>query len=181
MKKFVLIIMVVLMSISLNGAEAKQQRILLQDKSVIMGQVLELKEGQYTIRTETMGEIKLAADKILEISSLEIQATSSRPAKEIAIRDGSKKQAYSSPPVSSSNANAQQDQVNSRVRSMAMDGDFLDSMMDLSQAGSMLDVMSDPEVMDAINRNDYDFLMNSEKMKNLMGSPEIRELLGDFE
>ncbi len=75
----------------------------------------------------------------------------------------------------------QQEEVNSRVRSMTMDGDFLDSMMDLGDSTAMTEVMQDPEIIDAISRNDYDFLMNNEKMKSLMDSQEIKSLLGDVQ
>jgi hypothetical protein len=64
---------------------------------------------------------------------------------------------------------------------MTADGDFVDSLLDLSENQSMMDVMADPEVMDAISRNDYDFLMNNEKMINLMESQDIKGLLGDVE
>ena len=64
---------------------------------------------------------------------------------------------------------------------MAMDGDFLDSMMNLGNSEAMNDIMQDPEIMDAISRNDYDYLMNNEKMKSLMDSQEIKELLGDVQ
>lgn len=180
-------------------AEEKTQRILLRDKSVIIGQVLEMKDGVYTIKTEAMGEFKISADKILEISAIDL--VKKRPSAketaivvdedvrpEIAIRDGSRVKKNRQPAASSGEPAAgsddlarQQDQVNSHVRSMTMNGEFLDSMMDLGQNSSMMDIMSDPEIMDAISRNDYDFLMNSDKMKDLMDSPEIKNLLGDIQ
>lgn len=169
-----------------------EQKILLRDKSVIIGRILEMKNGQYTIKTDAMGEFKIGADKILEISAIDHQkkvkkapvyseddyVEEKRPA--IAIRDGSKPRPSQSS-AASDDIKRQQDEVNSRVRSMTMNGEFLDSMMDLSQNSVMLDVMSDPDIMDAISSGDYDFLMNSEKMKNLMDSPEIKNMLGDMQ
>ncbi|HNX77999.1 MAG TPA: hypothetical protein PKM56_20155, partial [Candidatus Rifleibacterium sp.] len=81
----------------------------------------------------------------------------------------------------SSDLSQQQEEVSSRVQSMTMDGEFLDSMMNLGNSDAMNDVMQDPEIMDAISRNDYEYLMNSEKMKNLMDSQEIKEMLGDVQ
>lgn len=177
------------------AAQAPTQRIVLKDTTVIIGQVVALKDGIYTIRSESMGEIKIDAAKISEISSLD-NATAAplpQPTREIAIRDG----AHSRPsraddavktsedavsqPGGSDDLSRQQQEVNSRVQSMTMNGDFLDSMLNLSETSSMADIMQDPEIMDAINRNDYDFLMNSEKMKNLMDSQEIKDLLGDVQ
>lgn len=201
MKK-ILVASVLLIIFSIPGfaaAEEKMQRILLRDKSVIIGQVLEMKDNVYTIKTDAMGEFKIGADKILEISALELvkkrpvakeaaAAVDEEVRPEIAIRDGSRVKKTRQPSSESSEPAAgsgdlarQQDQVNSHVRSMTMNGEFLDSMMDLGQNSSMMDIMSDPEIMDAISRNDYDFLMNSDKMKDLMDSPEIKNLLGDIQ
>lgn len=182
-------------------AQEKTQRILLRDKSVVIGQVLALKDGIYTIKAEAMGEFKIGADKILSISSLEhadkTQKEESAAVKDngrvqpgISIRDGAnpKKQRQttagrpeSTKPSGTSDLARQQEQVTSRVQSMTMNSEFLDSMMDLNQNSSMMDIMSDPEIMDAISRGDYDFLMNSDKMKQLMDSDEIKNLLGDIQ
>lgn len=162
-------------------AAGAMQRIVLQDRSVIIGRVVEMKEGVYTIVSETVGEIKIAADKILEISAVGSQTSSN----DIGIIDGTKKtssrQASSQPRslAGSDDLRAQQERANSQVQSMAMQEDFLDQMIDLSESSRMLDVMSDPEVMEAISRNDYEFLMNNEKMKALMESSEIRQLFGE--
>lgn len=198
MKKAVIIVFLVSISLALSAAGILQ-RIVLLDDSVIVGEVIELKDGVYTVRSETVGEIKVAVDKVLEITRLdgassshsEYQETSEVPvsAGNIDIIDrGAKKTTRSARKpadqetrtmAGSDNLQAQQDRANAEVQSMMMQDDFLDSMMDLSGSQNMMDVMSDPEVMDAISRNDYEFLMNNEKMKNLMESSEIRDILGE--
>jgi hypothetical protein len=168
---------------STSWAAGVKQRIVLLDNSVIIGEIVEMKDGIYTIRTETVGEIKVSADKIIEISKHDAD----RPAasgQNIDIIDRSKKPARKqvSQPRSmgaSDDLKAQQERANAQVQSMATQEDFLDDMMNLSGSENMLDVMSDPEVMEAISRNDYEFLMNNEKMKNLMESSEIKDLLGE--
>ncbi|MDD2999403.1 MAG: hypothetical protein PHV05_10120, partial [Candidatus Riflebacteria bacterium] len=150
---------------------------------VIVGQIVEMKNGVYTIQSDSVGQIQVAADKILEISSPSLGSDSSTP--EVAILDGSKSSAkkprQKAVSPGSDDITRQQEEVNARVKSMTMNGDFLDSMMDLGESSSMMDVMNDPEIMEAISRNDFDFLMNSDKMKNLMDSDEIKDLLGDVE
>lgn len=169
---------------------AAPQRIVLNDKTVLVGRVVEMKDGVYSIETETLGVIKISAEKVLEITS--VSRPSSTPP-EIAIIDGSRQRPQSEQTgdsasgddkksvVGSDNLAQKQEEVNSQVRSMTMNGDFLDSMMNLSESSSMTDIMQDPEIMDAISRNDYEYLMNSDKMKNLMDSQEIKELLGDVQ
>jgi len=197
-KKILTVILAVLLGGTLIAAE-KLKKITLKDASVIIGRVIEMKDAQYTVETEALGALKLDEDNIIEIRTLgsnedaytDYQPSEpGKPHQDIQIQDGAKRQ-KSSParqkyeeslqPSGSNDMNRQQEEVNSRVKSMTADGDFLESLMDLSENNSMMDVMSDPEVMDAISRNDYDFLMNNEKMKNLMDSSEIKDLLGGME
>ena len=173
-----------------SAVEQMQQRILLNDKTVLIGRVVEMKDGIYCIDTATLGIIKVSAEKVAEISAL---GTSQPVAPEIGIIDGASQKNAAvgvgktarpapAPKVSgSSDLAQQQEEVSSRVQSMTMDGEFLDSMMNLGNSDAMNDVMQDPEIMDAISRNDYEYLMNSEKMKNLMDSQEIKEMLGDVQ
>ncbi|HPT47747.1 MAG TPA: hypothetical protein PLM07_17855 [Candidatus Rifleibacterium sp.] len=174
----------------IGAVEQSQQRILLNDKTVLIGRVVEMKDGIYSIETETLGIIKVSAEKVAEISAL---GASHQATPEIGIIDGSRqrddagKASQNSRPAmvpkvsGSSDLSQQQEEVSSRVQSMTMDGEFLDSMMNLGNSDAMNDVMQDPEIMDAISRNDYEYLMNSEKMKNLMDSQEIKEMLGDVQ
>lgn len=184
MKKIALFLLFVSWS-GLCLAAGIRQRIVLLDNSVIIGEVTEMKDGIYTIHSDTVGEIKIAAEKVLEISKLDSE-TSAASGKSINILDRDKKPAKravqtqpTSRTMASDDLKAQQERANAQVQSMAMQEDFLDNMMNLSGNENMVDVMSDPEVMDAINRNDYEFLMNNEKMKNLMESSDIKELFGE--
>ncbi|MDD3146082.1 MAG: hypothetical protein PHD82_02160 [Candidatus Riflebacteria bacterium] len=171
------------------AASSPLQRIVLQDKTVLVGRIVEMKNGVYSVQTETLGTINIDADKIVEITSSDrssespkigiIDGSHQRPDTEEAKRPVQPAVQKSSP--DSADLSQQQEEVNSQVRSMAMSGDFLDSMMNLSESSAMTDIMQDPEIMDAISRNDYEYLMNSEKMKNLMDSQEIKEMLGDVQ
>ncbi|PKL44643.1 MAG: hypothetical protein CVV41_04570 [Candidatus Riflebacteria bacterium HGW-Riflebacteria-1] len=185
MKKIAFLLLLVSMA-TLCLAAGMRQRIVLLDNSVIIGEVTEMKDGVYTVVSETVGEIKIAADKVLEISRLDTDQ-SSAPAKNIDILDRDNKKPAkravqpqsTSRTMASDDLKAQQERANAQVQSMAMQEDFLDNMMNLSGSGNMVEVMSDPEVMEAISRNDYEFLMNNEKMKNLMESSEIKDLFGE--
>ena len=167
MKK--ILIIAILFVFSLSFVVLANQQITLDDGSVIIGEIVEMRDGNYRIRSTTMGEINISANRISNISNA--QTTQTAPTYE-----------YEQQPsmYSSDNYSHQQDQVDARVRSMTMDGDFLDQLIDLSESNYMTQVMSDPEIMEAISRNDYDFLMNNEKMNQLMNSSEIKDLLGDF-
>ncbi len=194
MKKFVLLIFVCLLLVPVSvSARQKMHRITLKDASVIVGKVLEMKDGVYSIESPALGEIKLREENIVEIRLMGQNEQYQGGAANIDIQDGARRQKVSparrnyerslqsQSSSGSDDLSRQQEEVNSRVRSMTADGNFVDSLMDVSGSESMMDVMSDPEVMDAISRNDYEFLMNNEKMKALMESQSIKNLLGDVE
>ncbi len=203
----VLAVLLLLQVVSSVAGETPKQRIVLTDKTTLIGRVVEMKDGVYTVETDTLGRLKIEAARVVEITSLN-QALAGTPGevsddptvknsqsevapavttKKIKILDGERNRQSSdsyqegAAVAGSDDLARQQEEVTSRVQSMTMDGDFLDSMMDLSDSNAMTEVMQDPEIMDAISRNDYDFLMNNEKMKSLMNSQEIKSLLGDVQ
>lgn len=202
MKKLIVLICLVLVASYLGAAE-KLQRITMKDDSVIIGKVLGMKDGVYSVESTTLGKLSLMAENVIEIRTLGQDEEQHPPAsraikepdsKQIQIRDGSNKKikrssarekyeqsSQKNSPSGSGDLTRQQEEVNSRVKSMTADGNFLNSLMDLSQDSSMMDVMSDPEIMEAISNNDYEFLMNNEKMKSLMDSQDMKNLLGDVE
>lgn len=193
-KSFFMVLM--LLGFLVSGYAAEQlQQITLKDNSVLIGKIVEMKNGVYVVDSPTLGEIRLKQANIIAIQvadSYNPGASSSNS--NIRIQDGSgnrlsparqkynkKMRNYQNSYDTSARQAPPQDQINSRVRSMASDGNFLNSLMDLSQNQKMMEVMSDPDIMDAISRNDYEYLMNNPKMQELMSSPEIQNLLGDFE
>jgi hypothetical protein len=196
-KKIIFMALAIVLSGSMVMAAARLQKITLKDASVIIGRIVEMKGGSYSIESPTLGEIKVAEDNIVEIRALgeneDVSPSAGQAKQNLSIQDGSKKrrvsparQKYEQSLRQQQNSGSddlarQQEEVNTRVKSMTADGNFLNSLMDISQNENMLEVMSDPEIMEAISNNDYDFLMNNEKMKNLMESSEMREFLGDVE
>ncbi len=159
-------------------------RIVLSDGTVINGEVTGMANGVYTIETSAMGTLNVNADSVVSISKGAPDSNNNNKSN-IDIIDGNKKNNSSvqdklDSELKANSYSAMQNQANQKVQSMMMKGDFMDSMMGLSENSKMTDVMNDPEVMDAIQRGDYDFLMNNSKMQNLMDSSEIQTLLGDM-
>ena len=162
---------------------AGSSRITLNDGTTIYGKVVGMSDGVYKIQTETMGEISVNSDNVVEISS----GNSSKKAN-IGIIDGSanNKQNYQSynnnqrsySSGSGNNYASQQQDANTMVQSMMMDENFMNNMLQLSTSSEMQSVLNDPEVMEAIQNGDYDFLMNNSKMNDLMNSSGIQDMLG---
>ncbi len=158
-------------------AFTQSSQIVLSDNTVIYGTVIGMNDGVYTINTDSMGEIRVDASRIVSISSQGSQ-TQRGAQNRIDIIDESNRGRRSN--SSSMRNNAMQEQATMRVQSMSLEDDFLDSLINLSENSAMVDVLNDPEIMDAITNLDYDFLMNSDKMRSLMESSDIQDLLGGY-
>ena len=184
MKKIVLFLLCGLL-VSQIVLAAGSSRITLNDGTTIYGKVVGMSDGVYTINTDTMGEIRVNSDNVVEISSG--ASANNNKKQEIGIIDGNKKQNYQNYSNNNNQNNynspirdnsSKQQEVNTMVQSMMMNEDFMNNIMELGQSSEMQSVLNDPEVMEAIQNGDYDFLMNNSKMNNLMNSSEIQGLLG---
>jgi len=165
-----------------------QMTVTLKDSSVLHGELVEMKDGVYRLRTTALGEVKIPADKVAFIAAREehraafpqkaASASVSLPRKAAPpIREGALRQEKAGG-VSSDNLQEQQKTANSQVQSMLMDSSFIEKMTSLGQNQQMQDVLQDPEIMEAIQKGDYNFLMNNEKMKNLIESSDIQGIMG---
>ena len=164
---------------------AGNSRITLNDGTTIYGKVVGMSDGVYKIQTETMGEISVNSDNVVEISS-----GNSAKKSNIGIIDGSNnRQSYSNNNNTQKSSNAgqssnsyasQQQDVNTMVQSMMMDENYMNKIMQLGTSEEMQSILNDPEVMEAIQNGDYDFLMNNPKMNDLMNSSGIQDILGDM-
>lgn len=163
------------------GFAAGNSRIILNDGTTIFGKVVGMNDGVYVIRTDTMGDINVNADNVVEISANTCKA--SAPAQQkMNILDGASRRSNSSDDnESTANRYAQQQQdATTRVQSMMMNENFMENMMQLGNSPEMQNVLNDEEVMNAISNGDYDYLMNNPKMNELMNSSGIQGILGDM-
>lgn len=178
MKKLFSMLLISLLSAQFCFA-AGNNRITLNDGTTIYGKVVGMSDGVYTIRTDTMGDIKVNSDNVVEISS----NTAPKNQSNISILEGNERGSKNNNSRSNNSQNdysAQQKDANARVQSMMMNEDFMDNLMQLNETSEMQSILNDPEVMEAIQNGDYDFLMNNSKMNDLMNSSGIQEILGDM-
>ncbi|NLI79259.1 MAG: hypothetical protein GX442_22795 [Candidatus Riflebacteria bacterium] len=166
-----------------------QQVIQLKDQTVIRGQVVEMTNNTYRIKTPSLGEVKIPADQVMSIVNESVAPPAGAPVpaapRAPAIREGHRPTPAPAarPPATgrTDDLGSQQKEVNTRVQSMMMDGGFLNKVTGLGDSSEMQDILGDPEVMNAIQSGDYEYLMKNEKMQRLMDSQDIQDLLGDVE
>ena len=127
--------------------------IVLNDGSQIKGEVISMSNGQYKIKTGSMGVITLSQGQIRSIS-----------------KGGAPAAGQSS--VDPQTATTLQS-IQSRIIN---DSGMMASIMALQNNPDMKAVLQDPEIMQAIQNLDLETLRNHPKMKKLMQNREVRDI-----
>jgi len=140
--------MTVISAVTSSAAEIKE--IELTDGSVITGEVLSLNSGVYTIRTGSLGTIKIDDAKVRAIRPPG-PASSSRPS------------------GTSSEARSLQDKMMSDQEVMSM----IQSLKDDPQ---FMKILEDPEIMNAVSSGDTAALMANPKFLQLLHNPTVRDI-----
>jgi hypothetical protein len=144
---FVVMFLILPLSGVLVAGEIKE--IELSDGSVITGEVLSLSSGVYTIRTGSLGTLKIDDAKVRAIRP---QGMSSfRPSGQI------------------SETRALQDK-------MMNDQDVMGMIQSLKDDPQFTKVLEDPEIMNAVNSGDVAALMANPKFIQLLHNPAVRDI-----
>ena len=136
---------------------ADQRRILLEDGTELVGEILSMRNGSYTIRTKTLGTLTVSDRQIRQMTSR------SNPSSN-AVTSGS------------SLGNPSQLGVQALQERMSSDRPMLQQIMALQNSPEMKAVLSDPEVMSAIERLDFDTLANHPKIIRLMNNQGVKSI-----
>ena len=138
-------------------SHAEDRRIILEDGTELIGEVLSLRNGSYTIRTKTLGTLTVSDRQIRQISSLSGGALPSGPSQ-------------------SGTGQTSQLGVQAIQERMTSDSTMLQQIMALLNSPEMQAVLSDPEVMAAVERLDFEALANHPKIKRLMDNQSVRSI-----
>ena len=136
-----------ILAVTSSAAEIKE--IELTDGSIITGEVLSLSSGVYTIRTVSLGTLKIDDAKVRAIRP---QGT---PSSQQSGRTG--------------NVKSLQDKMLSDQEVMGM----IQSLKDDPQFTKILD---DPEIMNAVSTGDTAALMANPKFLQLLNNPTVRDI-----
>ena len=145
-----------LLSLAFGEAWAgEQKQIELVDGSVISGEILSLKEGFYTIRSVSLGTLRVEESRVSVIRSL-------------SGRDVQKSGAQS--------------ELDALIKIMLNDKAVMDLIHSLQNDPEFQKILNDPDIMAAVSRGDLADLMKNPKFIQLLNHPkvlEIKEKLGD--
>ena len=131
-------------------------RIELADGSVVNGEVVSFIDGIYTIKTGTIGEIKVEAAKISKIESANLPALN--------------------PPIGSTQANnltpSQIDKYKQEV--MSKPGNMA-IVTGLATNPAIQDMVKDPQIADAAKSGDIQSLLKNPKFMDMVNDPQFQE------
>lgn len=129
---------------------AAEQLIELNDGTRLRGEVVSLSGGIYTIRSSSLGDVKVAQSRVVSISNGSATGGGVTPS-----------------------AN---DAIQSIQSSIATNPGLVSKILRLQSDPEMQAVLSDPEVMRAVQSFDLEALSRNPKIQALMQNPTVREI-----
>lgn len=141
------------------AAWAEPSRIQLNDGSEIVGELVSLHNGSYTIRSKTLGTLKISERQVSRISSMGARAAAVSP-------------------VESAKSTMDTSTMQSIQQRLMGDASMVQQIMSLQSNPDMQAVLSDPEIMAAIQRLDFDALTNNPKIRKLMQNRDVQAISG---
>jgi hypothetical protein len=133
-----------------GSAAAELKEVELIDGSVITGEVLSLSQGVYTIRTESLGTVKVGDAKVRTI----------RP--------------RGSP--SSSRQSDQSSQARALEEQMLSDREVMGMIKSLKDDPQFQKILDDPDILNAVNTGDVASLMANPQFLQLLQNPTVRDI-----
>lgn len=126
---------------------ADTREIELTDGSVIAGEIVSLSGGMYTVRTATLGTLRIEASKIRVIR---LQGSSA--------------------------SGSARDQTKSIENQMIGDKDIMAIVLSLQNDPDMQNILQNPEIMKAVQAGDLDALMRNPEFMKLMDKQAVQDI-----
>lgn len=160
---------IVVASLLLAGAAAAGQlrEVVLEDGSVILAEVLAMKDGVYTLKSKAMGTIDIDESAIRAIRSPSAAGTA--PAA-----------VASQPRTDEAGSAGVQAMRKSMMGSVMSNPNLLGMIFALRNDPQVQRVLQDPEVMEKVMAGDMEGLKNDPAFRALMENPDIQSLAGEL-
>ncbi len=145
-----------LAALALVCGAAAAANVVLIDGTVIHGEVVSLEDGVYTVRSDSLGMLRVPKAKV---RTIEEGQAAGRPAASGASSNASV------PPAAA---------IQGIETNVLQNPDLLKMLLALQNDPDVLAVLSDPKVMSEIAAGDYSALMNDPKIVALMNNAKVR-------
>jgi hypothetical protein len=157
MKKCIFLILFILTFASLVHATNKN-RIVLTDGSTLEGEIISFSEGKYTVKSPSLGILRIEESKIRTISHMDQMAAA--PQKDIVPPD----------------AAALQTEIQKLQPAITGNPDIMRTIAGLISDPDFQALFKDPEIMNAAKSLDIKTLMANEKFVNAVNNPTVKEI-----
>ena len=138
-------------SFALQAHAGEVKKIELKDGSVISGEILSLNNGKYTVKSGSLGKIKIPDSKIRSIRSAGAAGGGAEENK-----------SYSA--------------LGSVSKKMAGDAELMKKILALQSDADFQAILNDPEIMKNINSGNYGALTANPKFLKLLNKSTVRDI-----
>ncbi len=149
-----------------NVFAAQLREIVLEDDTVIYGNIIGLDNGIYKIKTTSAGLLSVAEEKVVTIRK-------KTAGKDIANEDVSNLKFKNAPPTDPS---AVAGGIEALKRAMQSNPSAMQSIGSLQNDPSFMAVLNDPAIMSAVNSGDINALTSNPKFMKLLSHPSVRSI-----
>ena len=151
---------------SLNRPE---QVIMLNDGTKIIGQLINVSNGIYTIETKHLGEMQVSVDDLKSISN----------SKDSDIKDTQTKNAGTENLNKDiqKNPTARQDTLTQIQQKAMSDPKVTSGIQELVNDPEIMKLIQDPKIMEAVTNMDPESLQNSKSAQELMKNPKMKKIM----
>lgn len=151
-----------LITLSAPVSAGDLQEITLTDGSALYGEVVSLEKGIYTIRSGTLGTVKIDADKVRMIRSLSARKPERRAA------------APEAPPAAPRPEAA--GGIGEIQRMLMADEEVMGMIEALADDPEIRKLLADPAVAEALRSGDVAALLANPEFMSILGHPGVREI-----
>ena len=152
MRQFLICFAVVLILAARSSFAGVPREVELRDGSIITGDVVSLSNGIYTIKSDSLGTIKIEESKVNVI----------RPKSSSRSNDTARK-----------NTGSEMESLQGRMMS---DQEIMGLIQSLQNDPEFKKIMEDPDVLKAVNAGDIPALMANPKFTNLLNNSTVQEI-----
>jgi len=170
-KNFILFAVSILCVSTAAFADQPQQVITLKNGSQIVGQLVSLNNGVYTIKAPIIGNVQASASDVVNITNSNggIPPGSNNPG-----------QGYSNNPTSPTQSGDIPD-LNQKIaeeqKQLMSNPESVSILMQMAQDPEIAQLLQDPALVQAVTHHDLQAVESNPRIKQLMDNPKVKEFL----
>ena len=172
-KNFILFAVSMLCVSTVAFADQPQQVITLKNGSQIVGELVSLNNGVYTIKAPIIGNVQAAASDVVNIAN-------SRPGNGT-VPPGSNNpgQGYSNPtsPSQSGDIPDLNQKIAEEQKQLMSNPESVSILMQMAQDPEIAQLLQDPALVQAVTHHDLQAVESNPRIKQLMDNPKVKEFL----